>query len=140
MKLFAGIGLLGMIALGIQGCSPQKSESSDVTEKPQAKEMNASTKITPGDEGKKMEGTAKKAVTTPAEKREVLGDMDDDGKVTSKDAKIATNIAVGKTEATRKQMEAGDLNGDGKISINEATAILRSAKKGIPVRLPTAKP
>ena len=59
----------------------------------------------------------------------VKGDLDGDGKVTSKDARIALRIAAGLQKATNRQLVAGDLDGDGKITSKDARKLLKMAAK-----------
>ena len=58
-----------------------------------------------------------------------MGDLNNDGKVTAEDARIALRIAAKLENATAYQMKVGDLNKDGKISAMEARYILRFAAK-----------
>lgn len=60
---------------------------------------------------------------------ELLGDLDGDGKVTAKDARLALRIAAGLAKATSYQLRVGDLNGNGKIDSTDARMILRKAAK-----------
>lgn len=55
------------------------------------------------------------------------GDVDGDGKVTSTDARLALQAAVGKVTLTEKQKVAADMNGDGKVDSTDALLILRAA-------------
>ena len=57
------------------------------------------------------------------------GDLDGDGKVTAKDARLALRIAAGLAKATLYQLRVGDLNGNGKIDSSDARMILRKAAK-----------
>ncbi len=59
----------------------------------------------------------------------IMGDLNNDGKVTAEDARIALRIAAKLENASAYQMKVGDLNKDGKISAMEARYILRFAAK-----------
>ena len=62
-----------------------------------------------------------------------LGNIDKDGKLTAKDARIALRAAANLTDLDKNQILAGDIDGDGKISAADAREILkRSANlKGV---------
>jgi hypothetical protein len=74
-----------------------------------------------------IDGTAIPARTTVTVPGSLLGDVNGDGKVNSKDASLALRIAVGLIEPTAEQILAADMNGDGKIKANDVSAILRKA-------------
>ncbi|MBE6767351.1 MAG: hypothetical protein E7549_00390 [Ruminococcaceae bacterium] len=57
------------------------------------------------------------------------GDVDGDGKVTSTDARLALQAAVGKVTLTEKQAIAADQNGDGTVDSTDARQILQRAVK-----------
>ena len=59
----------------------------------------------------------------------VKGDIDGDGKVTSKDARLALRMATKLTTPNERQLAAGDIDGDGKVGANDARAILKMASK-----------
>ena len=54
-----------------------------------------------------------------------LGDINEDGKVNSRDAKLALQYYVGKTKLTENQKLAGDVNKDGEINSRDAKLILQ---------------
>lgn len=58
------------------------------------------------------------------------GDVDMDGKVTAKDARIALRSAVGLAKLTGPQTMAADIDGDGKITTMDARAILKMSIGG----------
>lgn len=60
---------------------------------------------------------------------ELLGDIDGDGKVTSKDARLALRMAAGLIKPSNYQLRVGDLNGNGKIDASDSRNILRKAAK-----------
>lgn len=60
---------------------------------------------------------------------ELLGDLDGDGKVTAKDARLALRLAAGISKPSFYQLRVGDLDGDGKIGAGDARKILRKAAK-----------
>jgi len=57
--------------------------------------------------------------------RPVKGDVDGDGKVTSTDARIALQAALGKVTLTEKQKVAADMSGDGAVDSTDAREILQ---------------
>lgn len=54
-----------------------------------------------------------------------LGDINEDGQVNSRDAKLALQYYVGKTKLTENQKLAGDVNKDGEINSRDAKLILQ---------------
>ncbi len=56
----------------------------------------------------------------------LAGDVDDDGTVTSTDARLALQAAVGKVELTEKQKVAADMDGDGTVDSTDARKILQN--------------
>lgn len=64
----------------------------------------------------------------PVEKP-LAGDVDDDGTVTSTDARLALQAAVGKVKLTEKQKVAADMDGDGTVDSTDAREILQAAVK-----------
>lgn len=65
----------------------------------------------------------------PKVKSVVCGDADNDGQVTTKDALLALQTAVGLRPPTETQLIALDLNDDGKITLGEVIFVLRKALK-----------
>lgn len=57
------------------------------------------------------------------------GDIDGDGKVTSKDAAIAAQAAARQVSLDNKKKEAADVDDDGKVTAKDAREILREAAK-----------
>ncbi|MCD7828652.1 MAG: dockerin type I domain-containing protein [Clostridiales bacterium] len=57
----------------------------------------------------------------------IMGDLNDDGRVSASDARIALRISAKLETATDAQLIAGDVNGDGKLSASDARMILRFA-------------
>jgi hypothetical protein len=57
----------------------------------------------------------------------LLGDVNNDGKISSTDAILALRIGAGLMEPTEYQKRAADMDGDGKIRSNDAILILREA-------------
>ncbi|MBO5797952.1 MAG: dockerin type I repeat-containing protein [Clostridia bacterium] len=53
------------------------------------------------------------------------GDVDGDGEVTSTDARLALQAAVGKGELSAGQQAAADVDGDGKVTSTDARLILQ---------------
>ncbi len=60
------------------------------------------------------------------------GDIDKDGKVTTKDARLALRAAVGLAKLTGPQALAADTDGDGKVTTKDARAILKTSIGGDP--------
>ncbi len=58
------------------------------------------------------------------------GDIDMDGKVTTKDARLALRAAVGLAKLTGPQALAADTDGDGKVTTKDARAILKKSVGG----------
>ena len=56
-----------------------------------------------------------------------LGDLNGDGKVSSKDVTLAMRIAVGKSTPDAEQQAAGDVNGDGRVNSADTALIIRIA-------------
>lgn len=54
----------------------------------------------------------------------ILGDLDEDGKLTSRDALMVIEYAVGSRKLTDAQKKAAETNGDGKITSEDALIIL----------------
>lgn len=63
----------------------------------------------------------------PVDKPVIPGDVDQDGKVTVSDARLALQAAVGKIDAADIHPAAADLNGDGKVDMSDARQILQKA-------------
>ena len=61
--------------------------------------------------------------------RPLKGDVDGDGDVTSTDARLVLQAAVGKTPLTEKQKIAADMDGDGTVDSTDARTILQKAVK-----------
>ena len=59
--------------------------------------------------------------------RIIMGDLNNDGKVTAADARIALQIAAKTIKPTAYQLKVGDINGDGKITAADARSILKIA-------------
>lgn len=57
----------------------------------------------------------------------MVGDMNDDKKITLADAQLALKIALNLMSATEKQKKAGDIDGNGSIELKDAQKILRVA-------------
>ena len=57
----------------------------------------------------------------------VYGDVNDNGKVTSLDAALAANIAVGLPHPEIKKPEAADVNGSGSVTATDAALIAQRA-------------
>jgi len=55
----------------------------------------------------------------------IKGDLDNSGKVTASDARLALRISAKLEPVDEYRLKAGDLNGDGKITASEARLILR---------------
>lgn len=55
------------------------------------------------------------------------GDVDGDGKVTSTDARLALQSAVGKVELGEEQLAAADVDGDGNVTSTDARLILQQS-------------
>lgn len=71
-----------------------------------------------------------KRVTDYMRAMEHPGDVDMDGKVTTKDARLALRSAVGLTKFTGPQTVAADTDGDGKVTTKDARAILKLSVGG----------
>ena len=56
-----------------------------------------------------------------------LGDINEDGKVDTTDARLALQHAVGKIQLTESQIFAGDVNTDNKVDTTDARLILQKA-------------
>lgn len=54
-----------------------------------------------------------------------FGDMDDDGKISAKDALVTLKITVGSVTPTQAQAYAGDVNGDGTTNAKDALLMLQ---------------
>lgn len=63
----------------------------------------------------------------PLGKEPLPGDMNEDGKITAEDARLALRYAVGLESAKENALALGDLDGDGKLSAADARLILRRA-------------
>lgn len=63
----------------------------------------------------------------PVEKPAKMGDVDGDGKVTSTDARIALQAAVGKVELSDEQKRVADMDGNGEITSTDARMILQKS-------------
>lgn len=57
----------------------------------------------------------------------VLGDINSDGKVTTKDARIALNMAAGVGSFSEEEKKSADFDGDGKVTLEDARCILATA-------------
>ena len=68
---------------------------------------------------------ATKPQTIYVERLYQLGDINEDGQVNSRDAKLALQYYVGKTKLTENQKLAGDVNKDGEINSRDAKLILQ---------------
>jgi len=55
----------------------------------------------------------------------LYGDMNHDGKVSSRDAVVILRCLIGLTDASELDFTAGDLNADGKVNSKDAVLILR---------------
>ena len=62
----------------------------------------------------------------------IMGDLDNDGSVTSTDALIALRISVGLTEETSEYNAFGDMDHDGSVTSTDALLILRKSV-GLPI-------
>ncbi len=59
----------------------------------------------------------------------VTGDIDGDGKVTAKDARLALRASASLTRLSGESALAADVNGDGRITAKDARSILRYSAK-----------
>lgn len=57
----------------------------------------------------------------------IPGDVNEDGKVTATDARLALQAAVGKIQLTDKQREAADIDKDGDVDVSDARKILQKS-------------
>ncbi len=64
-----------------------------------------------------------------------MGDVDADGKVTAKDARLALRCSVELEKLTADEFFRADMNGDGKIFASDARAILRISVQLSPAKL-----
>ena len=63
---------------------------------------------------------------TSSDKNEtILGDVDDDKKITAADARLALRIAAKLEKVSAEQYKAADVNGDGIVTSADARKILR---------------
>ena len=56
---------------------------------------------------------------------DLIGDVNGDGKINARDAKLVLQYFNGKTEFTEEQKAKADVNGDGKINARDAKLILQ---------------
>lgn len=76
-----------------------------------------------------------KSVTVSAEiinaiEKNGKGDINDDKSITTEDALLALEIAVGKSDPNIKKPENGDVDGNGKVNSEDALAILQYLARG----------
>ena len=62
----------------------------------------------------------------PWEKPPLKGDLDDDDEITSKDAAIVLEIAVGSRPCNSQSLAIADVSGDGRVSSLDALMILQN--------------
>jgi hypothetical protein len=62
--------------------------------------------------------------TTPSV---LLGDVNRDGRVNARDARLLLRYAAGLADETELDLSAGDYNGDGRVNARDARALLRVA-------------
>ena len=83
--------------------------------------------------GNNKETTTKKQYTTVPEETTLAayrtGDVDGDGKVTSKDARLALRASARLETLYATPFDAADVNGDGRVTAGDARSILRYAAK-----------
>ena len=83
--------------------------------------------------GNNKETTTKKEYTTVPEETTLAayrtGDVDGDGKVTSKDARLALRASAKIETLYATPFDAADVNGDGRVTAGDARSILRYAAK-----------
>ena len=75
--------------------------------------------------------TSETAATIKYEAAYMLGDVNDDGRVTSQDASYALQIAIKSLKPSETQKLAADVNLDGRVTSQDASYILRKAIKDI---------
>lgn len=75
--------------------------------------------------------TSEAAATIKYEAAYMLGDVNDDGRVTSQDASYALQIAIKSLKPSETQKLAADVNLDGRVTSQDASYILRKAIKDI---------
>ncbi|MBQ8796512.1 MAG: leucine-rich repeat protein [Clostridia bacterium] len=75
----------------------------------------------------------------PAEDKDVLGDVNSDGKVNVKDATLIQKAAAKITKLDEAENMRADVNGDSKVNVKDATAIQKFAAK-IETGFPVGKP
>ena len=56
---------------------------------------------------------------------DLIGDVNGDGKINARDAKLVLQYFNGKVELTEEQKAKADVNGDGKINARDAKLILQ---------------
>ena len=74
-------------------------------------------------------GVKRVNVATKPTPASMLGDVDLDGKITAKDARLALRVSAKLEALDTTRFRAADLNGDGKVTASEARTILRVSAK-----------
>ncbi len=73
----------------------------------------------------KETGDPKKETSDPEKDGVLIGDLNNDDKVTAKDSMIVQRYAIRLIKLDEKQIFAADANGDGKVTASDALQILR---------------
>ena len=73
----------------------------------------------------KETGDPKKETSDPEKDGVLIGDLNNDDKVTAKDSMIVQRYAIRLIKLDKKQIFAADANGDGKVTASDALQILR---------------
>lgn len=74
-------------------------------------------------------GTHNNETTTVRPEKYLNGDVDNDGRVSASDARLALRAGAGLEKLSTLAAEAADVNGDGRITAKDARSILRYAAK-----------
>ncbi len=64
-------------------------------------------------------------MTAPATDNYIMGDVDDDGEITSFDSRLALNISVNNISFTATEFVLADVDGDGTVSASDSREIMR---------------
>lgn len=90
---------------------------------------NDNTAVTEAETGTEVESAVEVESEIESEASIVIGDVNGDGEITAKDARLALRISAKLDVPTAVQKAAADVNGDGDVTAKDARSILRVSAK-----------
>ena len=120
------------VVVRIDGVVPFRGVGEGVTEDPELADFDETippSRSTDPATDEAGSGATEPASSTTAVSNEDRGDVNGDGKISSKDARLVLRAAAKLEELFPEQIARADVTGDGKVNSRDARRILRAAAK-----------